>query len=110
MEKIKTIRVSTNIGCAACSGIVDELFEKKFGKFNGIIGPGGHTPSWIVSVGFSCNKCFLTYSAPDDTSALQDKERCEKICFELELSKAILIRPITLEDIPDTLAYYKKKN
>jgi|GEM_PF-4061027 len=109
MEHIKTVRIPTGKSCTACSGTVDELFEKKYGKSNGIIGSGHHTPSWIESVGFCCNKCFIAYILPEELSAKKETAVLENVSFQLSLSKCILKKSIGLKDIPDTLEYNKKK-
>lgn len=43
-----------------CGEPIAQIFHLKYGKSNGIIGPGSHTPSWIVSE-YACSSCGQTY-------------------------------------------------
>jgi hypothetical protein len=51
MKKIEKVIRDTGKDCT-CTGNIIETFAKKYGKSNGIIGPGNHTPSWVESIRF----------------------------------------------------------
>jgi hypothetical protein len=103
MEQIKEVLRPTGKQCSCRdNGTVVEIFTKKYGKSNGVMGPGHYTPSFIESIGFGCNKCGLTYGLPVfrnlDLESNQDIKR--EIEFELSLSTVTLVRRIMLKDLP----------
>ncbi len=54
--------------CPVCKGIIVEKFYKQYGQHNGIIGPGSHTDSWVMS-DYVCCDCGCVYH-PTQTNKL----------------------------------------
>lgn len=94
MEKIEKVIRNTRKTCICGGGIV-ETFVKKYGKSNGIIGPGYRTPSWVESVGFGCKSCGHQYGEP----VFKKTKPTEQIIFELDLYVAKLKKKITTDDL-----------
>lgn len=104
MKKIEKVIRDTGKDCV-CTGNIVETFAKKYGKNNGIIGPGCHTPSWVESIGFGCDKCGHQYGAP----VFERTPPNEQMIFELNLYKAKLIKKISISDLPIEIKYKKGK-
>ncbi len=49
--------------CKICKGTIVEKITVKYGQSNGIIGPGAHTPKYVVSEGFNCKDCGIKYES-----------------------------------------------
>ncbi len=105
MEKIEKVYRDTGKKCFCKKGNIVEIFTVKFGKNNGIIGPGSHTPSWVASIGFSCEKCGLKYGEPAFTATKPTKQTE----FELTLSVGRLKKKITADDIVPTVDFITDK-
>ena len=104
MKKISAF-LSTGKKCT-CGGEIIELFSTHYGKSNGIIGPGGHTPAHEQSDGFACKECGLQYGKPVFHGTPVEKIP-DQIKFELTIYERVLKRPITIDDFKP-IEYYKK--
>lgn len=104
MKKIEKVIRNTRKKCT-CGGNIVESFTKKYGKDNGIIGPGYYCPSWAESLGFGCAKCGRQYGEP----VFKKTEASEQIAFELELYEATTTHKITTEDLHPFITMVKGK-
>ncbi len=95
MERIIKTSRKTERSCS-CGGDIVEHFQKKYEASNGIIGPGSHRSSFVISTGFSCTLCGLQYAEP----VFQKTTPNEQILFELTLSEAVITKKITPHDLP----------
>jgi hypothetical protein len=96
MEYIKKSIRYTRKTCECGKGSIVEIFTKKYGKSNGIVGPGHHTPSWVSSDGFGCNNCGRKYGEPIFTKT----KATLQVEFELSLLKGTLKKKVTIKDLP----------
>ncbi len=107
MERITHVTRDTGRKCECASkGNILETFFKKYGKSNGVCGPGHFTPSWIESKSIGCEKCGRPYifeSMLDTTPEIK-----KELEYELSLSIDILQRPITVDDLPNVQKYSKR--
>ncbi len=93
------MNIGTRMLCKVCNGRVLEKISLKYGQSNGIIGPGSHTPAYVTSEGFSCEKCGLMYkpTVQNDLEHLKLEGAIVEIIYNSAEFK--VIRPLSEEEI-----------